>query len=90
MKSQKGKPRQCRRIRRTYLFCALLLPCYVSSLAPKLIAAEKIADRVTCTYDLLSEGKDIGDITIIRVSGIDANESFVRIEESCAVKVYGW
>jgi hypothetical protein len=90
MKSQKREPGQCRRIRRTCLVCALLLPCYVSSLASQLIAAEKMTGRVAWTYDLLSEGKDIGDITITRVSGIDANEPFVRIEESCAVKVSGF
>lgn len=90
MKSQERKLSRCRRIRRTFLICALLLPCYVSSLAPQLMAAEKISGRVTCTYDLLAEGKDIGDITITRESGIDANKQFVRIEESCAVKVSGF
>lgn len=90
MESQKRKSSKYRRIRRTFLVCALLLPCYVSSLAPQLMAADRNIGRATCTYDLLSGGKDIGDITITSVSGMDANTTFARIKESCAVKVSGW
>lgn len=41
-------------------------------------------------HGLHNHKEKIGDITITRVSGIDANEPFVRIEESCAVKVSGF
>jgi len=69
----------------------IVMVCFLVAVSSALLRAEEktpdVTGSVTFLYDLISDGDDIGDISITRTRHVDAENSFYTVEENISSKV---